>query len=455
MSTFQLMIQAKLQQLREEGNAKNKSAAPDIPSTAKRPRSAEPPDIPHVPAKQAKKIEPAQAPIEQAEPVEEIVAIKAQSPEEEVPSETEAVKAKPEPAESTSVSESETPPTCTCAISNNCKLAAKNGVRDCRVLAPIPKTKRPKTTNAAPARALSTKQQARVQRTMNDMLQILNVFKQSKIRPSANLFQQMRHCVQQLPFLEIPPSSHTLLKSKFLDPNTGFPAIVNSDAVPWDIKLDIKVLQLRWEKGDLDTSLDRGLITKSAKTISRSFDPTYKFRVSCSYIGEGSLSNGQWFPWQLAASRDGAHGEIEAGVCGYPSLGAVSVILSSGYADTDEGDIIYYFGTQGKNGEASQSTTFLLQSAKNKTPLRVLRSSRLPNINKYRPVEGLRYDGLYIIESEELMDEPNMLYQFKLKRLPGQTPIRYAGPSKKPNQKEVDEYRTMQKFTSVSRKKAT
>ncbi|KAI1990797.1 hypothetical protein LOZ53_003103 [Ophidiomyces ophidiicola] len=199
MSTFQLMIQAKLQQLREEGNAKNKSAAPDIPSTAKRPRSAEPPDIPHVPAKQAKEIEPAQAPIEQAEPV------------------------------------------------------------------------------------------------------------------------GLGRCVRL-----------SVLGRCFCDP-------------------------------------------------------------------------------QLRA----------------------------------------------KNGEASQSTTFLLQSAKNKTPLRVLRSSRLPNINKYRPVEGLRYDGLYKIESEELMDEPNMLYQFKLKRLPGQTPIRYAGPSKKPNQKEVDEYRTMQKFTSVSRKKAT
>ena len=39
--------------------------------------------------------------------------------------------------------------------------------------------------------------------------------------------------------------------------------------------------------------------------------------------------------------RDGAHGEIEAGIHGQPGKGAYSIVLSgSGYSDIDEGNTL-------------------------------------------------------------------------------------------------------------------
>nr|KMM70436.1 hypothetical protein CPAG_06748 [Coccidioides posadasii RMSCC 3488] len=348
---------------------------------------------------------------------------------------------------------------CTCAISNNCRHAAQNNVSDCRTsLAPFRRKQKPKSRNAIFPIAVSTKQQAKVKRNLDEMSQILSLFRRARTSSPGDLshiFTQMRQRVQQLPFSEVHPSSEAILKSRFLDAESGFPAIANSPLIPWDIKLDVDVLRLRWEKGDIETGLDRGLITKCARIVSRSFDPAYKYRVSPFYAGEGNLRNGQWFPWQLSAIRDGAHGEVEAGVSGREGLGAFSIVLSSShrYADRDQGETIYYYGTYGKNGKISHGTNLLLDAHQNGIPIRVLRSSKLPAINKYRPAEGLRYDGLYKIESEELMEESSSLYRFKLQRVEGQTPIRYSGPEARPTPKEVEEFRNLQKFASASRPK--
>lgn len=298
---------------------------------------------------------------------------------------------------------------------------------------------------------------AKAKRSKDEILEVLNIYNKAiKAAPGArnSIFNQMRNCVQQLPFCVAHPSHHDEIKRKFSDPNTGLLAIVNSQVVPWDIKLDVDMIRMRWEKGDLDVDLDRGIITKSGKTVSRSLDTSYKFKVSCIYVGEGNLRNGQWFPWQLTALRDGAHGETEAGICGRTGLGAVSIILSSGsaYADRDEGETITYYGTHGKDGQISGGTSLLLESAKKQNDVRVLRSSKLPAMNKYRPAVGFRYDGLYRIVDHELMQSTTMLYCFKLVRVAGQTPIRYSGPEARPNQREIDGFRRLQGFLSKSHK---
>ncbi|WEW58303.1 hypothetical protein PRK78_003771 [Emydomyces testavorans] len=351
---------------------------------------------------------------------------------------------------------------CTCAISSNCQRAALNNVRDCRThLAPIPRKPKPKIgstpTNPIP-RFLSTKERAKAKRSIDEMLQILVFYKDSittSSRDVPNIFNNMRRCAQQLPFQEVHESAIAHLQAKFLDPASGFLAIVADTSVPWDIKLDVDMLRIRWENGDIRTDLDRGLIIKTGKARSRSLDPSYKFRLPYNYIGEGELRNGQWFPWQICAIRDGAHGESEGGIAGPAGVGAVSIILSSGrgYADRDEGDVITYYGTHGKKGEISYGTKLLLLASQKGHEIRVIRSHRLPAINKYRPAEGFRYDGVYKIVGQELVDENTMLYRFDLVRLPGQTPIRYQKPEARPNEKEIEEFKKLKKLLAPQPKK--
>lgn len=59
--------------------------------------------------------------------------------------------------------------------------------------------------------------------------------------------------------------------------------------------------------------------------------------------------------------------------------------------------------------------------------------------SKYAPVEGIRYDGLYEITAEEVLDEKTGMYRFTLIRLPGQYPIRYQGVEARPTQQELAE----------------
>jgi hypothetical protein len=296
------------------------------------------------------------------------------------------------------------------------------------------------------------------------MLYILTLLKKSvaaNITDQPAIFQTMRDRLHQLPFYDIVPNSGNLLK-RFLDPDNGLPAIINGNSVPWDIKLDAEMLYLRWENEDLDPDLLRGIEVRRRTNggkwsgMSRRISTGYRFRWSSSFLGEGHLRNGQWFPWQLSAVRDGAHGELEAGISGRQGVGALSIVLSSSgqtsaYADIDEGDLISYCGTRGKNSTVSSGTRLLLESAEKRSPIRVLRSSKLGNINPYRPASGLRYDGLYRIYDKELLEEATMLYRFKLQRISGQTPIRFQGVEKRPTKREVDEWKRIQNLISSTR----
>ena len=314
------------------------------------------------------------------------------------------------------------------------------------------------------ARFISTKEKNRIQRSNEEMLYILTLFKKSSaanVLDLPGIFKSMRDRLHQLPFCEISPNSGDLM-SRFLDGENGLPSIIKSSIVPWDIRLDTEMLYLRWEHQDLDPNLLRGIEVrqradgKKSSGMSRRISGGYKFRRSSSFVGEGHLRNGQWFPWQLSAVRDGAHGDLEAGISGRRGIGAVSIVLSSSgrtstYVDIDEGDLISYCGTRGKNSTISSGTRLLLESAEKSSPIRVLRSSKLGSINPYRPVLGLRYDGLYTIYDKELLEEATMLYRFKLRRISGQTPIRFQGVEARPTKREVDEWKKVQNLISRAR----
>ena len=120
--------------------------------------------------------------------------------------------------------------------------------------------------------------------------------------------------------------SHITVKKSGLLGHEGLPKIIE-DRVPGVhfpvyIRSDADLLYRKWMSGQIDPHLLRGIVTKKGtgkeeRTFkSYSIDPTFPGKVSCNYAGAGNLVVGQWWPLQLCAKRDGAHGEIEAGIHG-------------------------------------------------------------------------------------------------------------------------------------------
>jgi hypothetical protein len=238
-------------------------------------------------------------------------------------------------------------------------------------------------------------------------------------------------------------------KSKVLDDDTGLPQIFNDpDKVgfPWDIKADALAIYLRWLKGVLDPHLLRGIDTErkgtGTKHTGHKLRKDYLGIVSCNVWGDNNLQNGQWWPLQICAKRDGGHGEIEGGIHGQSGRGAFSVVLSNGgYDDLDDGDRILYCGTSGSEGQPSAGTSRLLETydSSGLRPVRVIRTAKLPKDNPYRPAKGLRYDGLYDVVSYEILHAETAMHRFELRRRPGQDPIRYMGVEARPTDEEIAE----------------
>lgn len=70
-------------------------------------------------------------------------------------------------------------------------------------------------------------------------------------------------------------------------------------------------------------------------------------------------------------------------------------------------------------------------SCSHRTPVRVLRADKAEG--KYAPSKGLRYDGLYRIESEamEINQKGGAYVRFKLVRCEGQKDIDLSRPNRK------------------------
>ncbi|KAI5287019.1 hypothetical protein KEM54_006303 [Ascosphaera aggregata] len=239
------------------------------------------------------------------------------------------------------------------------------------------------------------------------------------------------------------------LQAKLLDRNTGLWSIVEDDDCPDWVKDDIEVLLGRWRRGDWDPYPFRGMELRRNITTgnsSRAEDPKFRFKRAANVVGDKHLRNGQWWPYRLSMLRDGAHGSSEGGIAGNEMVGAVSCILGGGssdntgidYPDKDDGDVVDYCSTANRSGTMTTNTKLMIRAHNRNTPIRLFRGARLGG--KYAPKEGFRYDGLYRIISHELVHPETKLYRFRMKRLPGQTPIRWHGVELRPTAREVQHF---------------
>jgi hypothetical protein len=80
--------------------------------------------------------------------------------------------------------------------------------------------------------------------------------------------------------------------------------------------------------------------------------------------------------------------------------------------------------------------------------IRVLRGENKNSI--YAPEEGIRYDGLYEITAQTLLEEKTALYRFTLIRQPNQDPIRYKGIEARPTNQELAERAKIRELISMT-----
>ncbi|KAI0487428.1 PUA-like domain-containing protein [Xylaria cf. heliscus] len=169
-------------------------------------------------------------------------------------------------------------------------------------------------------------------------------------------------------------------------------------------------------------------------------------RTSAKVYGHNNIAIGTWYPFQINALFSGAHGARMAGIAGSVTSGAWSIVVAGTYEDldTDNGDTLYYSGSNSHNNKdpqnaapASQGTKALHASITTQNPVRVLRSGgafNTRNKNRFLPSCGLRYDGLYrVVHYQQRLNRNGGLYdQFKLARLPGQIALdqfRFGSPT--------------------------
>lgn len=180
-----------------------------------------------------------------------------------------------------------------------------------------------------------------------------------------------------------------------------------------------------------DSGIMRGILIKAdAKRKSYYMQADYPKR-NPNIIGANGLLVGDWWPFQICALRDGAHGSLMSGIAGTEKTCAYSIVISGKYADLDidRGDVILYSDSKAKENtnpkrpNVSGSTEAMRRSHTRREPLRVLRSAGLDS--KWAPSVGLRYDGLYIITDIETKQNTlgGAYYRFRLEREPGQQPI--------------------------------
>lgn len=267
---------------------------------------------------------------------------------------------------------------------------------------------------------------------------------------------QLSGTEQDHEFAKLSSSLHRLMVAKvkagnirnnFMLHQGGLPGIfsaANSKKFPYYIVADAKELYNNWYRKVFDADIFRGIIVGSKKDVklnrssnSDKLDPKYPYRLSAKYHGNSNLSNGQWWPRQIATLRDGAHGKTQAGISGKPGQGAWSVIVAGKYKeDIDRGDEILYCGTEDDEGNGTSGTTLIMENIQSKQPVRVIRSFKGHN-KIYSPVEGLRFDGLYDVVDSEVLDIAKKRYRFRLVRQAGQDPIRYEGAAARPTTQEL------------------
>lgn len=172
---------------------------------------------------------------------------------------------------------------------------------------------------------------------------------------------------------------------------------------------------------------------RTNRRVSYSLDPRAP-RPSAKRYGHNGIRVGAWWPSQLCALRDGAHGHAQAGIAGSSDgEGAYSVVIAGSGAyralDRDFGDTVHYSGVVGAVGAGSVGTRALRRNLESGRPVRVLRSSA--GEWRGRPSVGVRYDGLYrVVEETVVRGEGEERYaRFLLEREAGQAGIERGRPN--------------------------
>ncbi|KAG0642570.1 PUA-like domain-containing protein [Tuber brumale] len=294
-----------------------------------------------------------------------------------------------------------------------------------------------------------------------------------KPSPNAADWQIVREALYQLPFENVDQrivhSSGIMKQLLSIEENCFH--------IPEDVALDAQIILKRWRNGDYDPHLLRGIdlnqtIThvkgRGAKNVKRTrhykLEEDYNWKRDDNVEGNHELFVGEWWPLQICALRDGAHGELEAGISGNNAIGAISVIVSGGalYPDLDELDRVLYCGTMGIDAPInyaadpaedrepgdripSHNTKLLMVSYNRGTKIRLFRSAK--SQSPYAPAEGLRYDGLYTIRAYEILDKKNAVYRFEMIRENNQPKIRGDpdDPGCKPNKVELAKWQGIKK----------
>ncbi|KAF2668600.1 hypothetical protein BT63DRAFT_280952 [Microthyrium microscopicum] len=241
---------------------------------------------------------------------------------------------------------------------------------------------------------------------------------------------------------------------RFMRPSSGLPDIADDSIIAWDIRSDATELFRRWARETADEELSgqlmwgcrRGEInqnetTASSKQTSNNWKlaPAYNNRRYAEW-GHNGVCNGQWVPYKTATLRDGSHGMMQAGISGKTKEGAWSITVAgkSEYDDRDEGDDLWYTGTKGNPLAHSKDTELLITAKTKNKEVRVIRAGRETGTESiYSPPFGFRYDGLYRVVDYKMVDPSISHYQFHLRRIPGQDPIRYQGVERRPTDQEL------------------
>ncbi|KAG9590292.1 hypothetical protein KCU77_g2280, partial [Aureobasidium melanogenum] len=268
------------------------------------------------------------------------------------------------------------------------------------------------------------------------------------VAPSAEELKKINDGIHHAFFLDL--SAMAIRQKGLLNNDRGLPQILNSSTVdyPWHMKEDAAELYIKWWQKDTNPDLFRGILlgrTKNAKigreSAADKLDPKYN-RKKGDFHGNGHLRNGQWWPTQLCAVRDGAHSATVAGIRGRSGEGAFSCVMSGGsYPNIDKGDEVWYYGTESDDpSRPTDSTQHMIESCKLKMPVRVLRASKMTTEgpNDYKPAEGMRYDGLYKVVSYEVKNLAKQVHLFHLVREPDQGPIRNSGSEIRPTPEELN-----------------
>ncbi|KAF7504038.1 hypothetical protein GJ744_002867 [Endocarpon pusillum] len=160
-------------------------------------------------------------------------------------------------------------------------------------------------------------------------------------------------------------------------------------------------------------------------------------QISSKVFGHNGINMGQFFPRQMAALAQGAHGSSQAGISGTAEDGAYSVIVTGRYNSLEKDGLekFEYCATGSTENTFKDSLIENLglktmrRSLTTKKPVRVLRGEN--NEFRYAPKVGLRYDGLYtVVKEEQRVNGKGGVYAvFVLERMEGQEPVDLSRPN--------------------------